>query len=112
MRKAIALVLLLASQSQALDPCPADLSRDNAVTIDELVVAVDASLHGCPSLCPGDCDGDRTVSDADLATIEAIAAGDADIAECTAVDTDGDCSLRLFEELDAIQQAAEGECEE
>jgi hypothetical protein len=49
-------------------PCPGDLNGDNAVTINEIITAVNAALSGCAAptqagnTCPGDLNGDNRVT--------------------------------------------------
>jgi hypothetical protein len=60
------LVALLWARTARAQQCLGDLDGDDAVTIDELVIAVNTALTGCPPPGPRFIDnGDRTVTDLD-----------------------------------------------
>ena len=46
------IALTLAPRATLAQPCPGDLNGDGAVTVNEIIVAVSASLNGCPLPSP------------------------------------------------------------
>ena len=43
-------------------PCPGDLNGDGSVSINEIITAVNSLLNGCAAACPGDLNGDQVVT--------------------------------------------------
>lgn len=58
--------------------------------------------------CPGDCDGDGTVSIANLIVAVNIALGSAPLADCPAVDSNGDGQVGVAELVQAVNAALNG----
>ena len=61
-----------------------------------------------PNDCPGDCDGNRMVSVAELTRLITIALGRADISACPAGDADGDGEITIDDLVRAVSSALNG----
>jgi len=59
-------------------------------------------------VCAGDCDGDGSVSVAELIRAVNIALGTLDVSQCTAVDGDGDGAVAINELIAAVNSALDG----
>ena len=58
--------------------------------------------------CPGDCNGDRLVTIADLTEVLTIVIGDAPLSNCPAADADGDGTLTIGDIIAAVNSALNG----
>jgi hypothetical protein len=61
-----------------------------------------------PNDCPGDCDGNRMVTVAELTRMITIALGRADISTCPAGDADGDGEISINDLVRAVSSALNG----
>jgi hypothetical protein len=72
-------------------------------------IAVGSFEVSTPSgVCPGDCNGDGTVSIEELLQVVNIAFGDASPSSCPFVDANGDGTTTISELLNAVQSALQG----
>lgn len=65
---AIVVALTWTGRPLGATACPGDVTGDGVVTINELIVAVNAALNGCgpDAACPGDMNGDGSVTITEL----------------------------------------------
>jgi len=102
--------------------CPGDLDGNGAVSVGELIAAVNSLLHGCPApaptftpitkrtavvFCPGDCNGDGVVTIAEKDQAIAIING-APLSTCMAADANGDGRVRSNDITMIIQAINDG----
>lgn len=101
----------LAMQSMPYGIAVADLNQDGRA---DLAVAnmqkgtVSVLLNATPRPCPGDCNGDRTVTVDEILAMVNIALGEGSVASCTAGDTNGDRQITVDEILGGVDSALNG----
>ena len=66
------------------------------------------SPTGPPAACAADCDGDDSVSIAELISAVNIALGSAELAACPSADSDGDGTVRVNDLVAAVNRALQG----
>lgn len=68
-----------------------------------VVVVLVAWAHAALAVCPGDCDGNGAVTIAEVVTAVNAALGGVDVESCRAADVDGDGAVAIGEVIAAVQ---------